>query len=144
MDEVNNREHRVTRRKPSAMLAEEAPRLHLIPSTARTVVFGLARTVPENTPTAAFENAKYSVPAHRFGARVFVRSHAPGPGEQVIIVHHGTSGQVEVACHDRARPGSPAINDEPFSAAKTRIFGEHDVRARSADEAAIPYHRRGR
>lgn len=64
MDEVNNREHRTTRRKPAVMLTEEAPRLHRIPDTAHTVAFGLARTVPENTPMITFENAQYSVPAH--------------------------------------------------------------------------------
>lgn len=37
MEEVNNRGHRVTRRKPAAMLAEEAPRLHRIPDSAHTV-----------------------------------------------------------------------------------------------------------
>lgn len=31
MDEVNNREHRATRRKPAVMLLEETPRLHRIP-----------------------------------------------------------------------------------------------------------------
>lgn len=37
MDEVNNREHRATRRKPAAVLAEEQPRLHRIPDTAHEV-----------------------------------------------------------------------------------------------------------
>lgn len=73
-----------------------------------TVAFGLARTVPENTPMVAFENAQYSVPAHLLGARVFVRSHGTGPDEQIIIVHHGLSGTVEVARHGRARPGPAA------------------------------------
>lgn len=83
-----------------------------------------------------FENAQYSVPAHLLGARVFVRTHGTGPGEQVIIVHPGAAGPVEVARHDRARPGSPAINDEHFPGSRTRIPGDYEVRARSADEAA--------
>ncbi|MCR1163691.1 IS21 family transposase [Paenarthrobacter sp. UW852] len=137
MDEVNHREHRTTRRKPAAMLAEEAPRLHRIPDTAHTVAFGLARSVPENTPMVTFENAQYSVPAHLLGARVFVRTHGTGPGEQVIIVHHGTTGPVEVARHERARPGSPAINDEHFPGTRAKLPGDYEVRARSADEAAF-------
>jgi hypothetical protein len=80
---------------------------------------------------------QYSVPAHLLGARVFVRIHGTGPGEQVIIVHPGASGPVEVARHDRARPGSPAINDEHFPGTRTRIPGDYEVRARSADEAAF-------
>ena len=135
MDEMNNREHRVTRRKPAAVLTEEAPRLHRVPETAHTVAFGLARIVPENTPMVTFENAQYSVPAHLLGSRVFVRAHGTGPGEQVIIVHHGPAGPVEVARHERARPGSPAINDEHFPGTRTRIPGDYAVKARTADEA---------
>ncbi|GGJ94650.1 hypothetical protein GCM10011372_36230 [Agromyces bauzanensis] len=56
MEQVNNREHRVTRRKPAAMLEEEQPRLHRIPDTAHTVSFGLSRAVPDNTPMVTFEN----------------------------------------------------------------------------------------
>jgi hypothetical protein len=137
MDEINHREHRVTRRKPAAVLAEEAPRLHRIPDIAHTVAFGLARTVPENTPMVTFDNAQYSVPSHLLGARVFVRTHGTGPDEQVIIVHHGTAGPVEVARHDRSRPGSPAINDDHFPGTRTRVPGDYEVRARSADEAAF-------
>ncbi len=107
MAEVNGREHRATRRKPEVMLGEEQPRLHRIPDTAHTVAFGLSRTIPENTPMVTFENGQYSVPAALLGARVFVRTHGVGAGEQVIIVHHGPQGPVEVARHSRA-PGEPA------------------------------------
>jgi transposase len=135
MDHVNQREHRATRRKPAVMLAEEAPRLHRVPGTAHTVAFGLSRTVPDNSPMVTFENGQYSVPAHLLGARVFVRAHGTGPDEQIIIVHHGPTGPVEVARHRRARPGSPAICDEHFPGTRTRIPGDYTVKARTADEA---------
>lgn len=135
MDEVNNREHRVTRRKPAAMLEEEQPRLHRIPDTAHTVSFGLSRSVPDNTPMVTFENGQYSVPAHLLGARVFVRSHGIGADEQVIVVHHGADGPAEVARHPRARPGSPAIDDAHFPDHRERIPGDYAVKARSAAEA---------
>jgi hypothetical protein len=135
MDEVNHREHRVTRRKPAAMLAEEQPRLHRIPDAAHTVAFGLSRTVPANTPMVTFENGQYSVPAHLLGARVFVRTHGTGVDEQVIIVHHGPAGPVEVARHRRARPGSPAIIDEHFPGSGEKIPGDYTVTARTAAEA---------
>lgn len=135
MDEVNIREHRTIRRKPAAVLAEEAPRLHRIPDTAHTVAFGLARTVPENTPMVTFENAQYSVPAHLLGARVFIRTHGTGPDEQIIIIHHGPGGPVEVARHGRARPGSPAIHDEHFPGTRAKVPGDYEPRARTADEA---------
>ena len=46
---VNDRQHRVTRRAPAEMLAEERARLHRVPIEPHTVVFGLARRVPPNT-----------------------------------------------------------------------------------------------
>lgn len=68
---------------------------------------------------------------------MFVGTHGAGPDEQVIIVHHGAAGPIEVARHDRARPGSPTINDEHFPGTRSRKPGDYDVRARSADEAAL-------
>ena len=135
MDEVNNREHRATRRKPAAMLEEEQSRLHRIPDTAHTVSFGLSRSVPDNTPMVTFENGQYSVPAYLLGARVFVRSHGIGADEQVIVVHLGIDGPVEVARHGRARPGSPAIDDAHFPDHRQKIPGDYTIKARSAAEA---------
>ena len=45
-EEVNTRVHRVTRRAPTEMLAEERSRLHPVPAHPHTVAFGLTRTVP--------------------------------------------------------------------------------------------------
>jgi len=135
MDQVNNREHRVTRRKPAAMLEEEQPRLHRIPDIAHTISFGLSRSVPDNTPMVTFENGQYSVPAHLLGARVFVRSHGIGADEQVIVVHLGIDGPVEVARHRRARPGSPAIDDAHFPDHRQKVPGDYPIKARSAAEA---------
>jgi len=135
MDEVNNREHRATRRKPAAMLVEEQPRLHRIPDTAHTVSFGLSRSVPDNTPMVTFENGQYSVPAYLLGARVFVRSHGIGADEQVIVVHLGIDGPVEVARHGRARPGNPAIDDAHFPDYREKVPGDYTIKARSAAEA---------
>ncbi|MDD0858274.1 hypothetical protein NHF46_11820 [Arthrobacter alpinus] len=106
MTHINAREHRATKRKPAAMLTEESLRLHRVPDDAHTVSFGLARTVPPNTPMVTFNNAMYSVPSHLLGQRVFVRSHGTGPDEKVIVVHHTPAGPVEVARHGRARPGA--------------------------------------
>ncbi|WP_298228097.1 IS21 family transposase [Gryllotalpicola sp.] len=135
MEQVNNREHRVTRRKPAAMLEEEQPRLHRIPDTAHTVSFGLSRAVPDNTPMMTFENGQYSVPSYLLGGRVFVRSHGIGADEQVIVVHSGTGGPVEVARHPRARPGSPSIDDGHFPDHREKIPGDYTVKARSGAEA---------
>ncbi len=53
--QVNDRVHRVTRRTPQEMLAEERARLHPIPAAAHTVAFGVTRVVPDNTPMISFE-----------------------------------------------------------------------------------------
>ncbi|GAB3137655.1 IS21 family transposase [Marisediminicola antarctica] len=135
MDEVNNREHRVTRRKPAVMLEEEQPRLHRIPDTAHTVSFGLTRAVPDNTPMVTFENGQYSVPSYLLGGRVFVRSHGIGGDEQVIVVHSGIGGPVEVARHPRARPGSPSIDDAHFPNHREKVPGDYTIKARSGAEA---------
>ncbi len=44
-DRVNTREHRVTRRPPAVMLAEERERLHPLPGVPHTVCFGETRKV---------------------------------------------------------------------------------------------------
>jgi hypothetical protein len=113
-EQVNTRVHRVTRRAPVAMLAEERLRLHPLPVTPHTVAFGVTRTVAVNTPMVSFEGGQYSVPHTLLGQTVWVRTHGLGGDVQVIIVHVGDSGPVEVARHARARPGSPKLSDAHF------------------------------
>ena len=60
--QVNGRVHRVTRRVPAQMLAEEQARLHPLPAVPHTVAFGVTRTVAAKTPMVAFEGGQYSVP----------------------------------------------------------------------------------
>ena len=134
MAQVNARVHRVTRRTPLEMLAEEATRLHRVPDEPHTVVFGLARKVPVNTPMVSFEHGQYSVPQHLLGEQVWVRSHGVGADEQVIVIHHGDRGPVEVARHRRATPGSPQICDDHFGGPSTKQPGEYRVRPRNQAE----------
>jgi len=134
MAEVNSRVHRVTRRVPAQMLAEEATRLHRVPDEPHTVVFGLARRVPPNTPMVTFEHGQYSVPQHLLGEQVWMRTHGAGSDEQVIVVHHGQQGPVEVARHRRATPGSPQICDDHFGAPAIKRPGQYAVRPRNDAE----------
>lgn len=136
MDDVNGWEHRVTRRRPVEMLAEEQQRLHPVPSRAHTIAFGVSRRVGENTPMVAFENGQYSVPHLLMGAEVFVRAQGAANGERVVVVHHGIDGPVEVARHWRARPGSPRIDDTHFPGSNgMKVPGDYQIKARSAEEA---------
>jgi transposase len=134
MSQVNSRVHRVTRRVPVEMLAEEGIRLHRVPDQAHTVVFGLARRVPVNTPMVTFEHGQYSVPQHLLGQQVWVRAHGAGSQEQVIIVHLSGQGPVEVARHLRATPGSPRIDDDHFGGPSAKQPGQYRVHPRNDAE----------
>ena len=109
-EQVNARPHRVTRRAPAEMLAEERQWLHPLPEHPYTAAFGVTRTVPITTPMVAFDNGQYSVPHALVGQTVWVRAH----GEQIVIVHAGPDGPVEVARHARTTPGSPRVDDAHF------------------------------
>lgn len=131
---VNTRPHRVTRRPPAEMLAEERLRLHPVAPAPFTVAFGLTRRVPDNTPMVAFEHGQYSVPHQLCGQTVWVRVHGRGADEQVIITHLGEDGPVEVARHYRASPGSPKIVDDHFPPQPEGAL-DRTPRPRSAAEA---------
>ena len=107
---VNARPHRVTRRPPVEMLAEERTRLHPLPEHPYTVAFGLTRTVGTTTTMVDFEGGSYSAPHRLAGAQVWVRSH----GDDIVIVHVGPTGPVEVARHLRTTAGNPRVDDAHF------------------------------
>ena len=109
--QVNDRAHRVTRRVPAEMLAEEQARLHRLPARPHTVAFGVTRTVPVKTAMVSFERGQYSVPGHLLGQQVWVRAHGVGDAERVVVVHVGAS---------RAGRGRPAPPRDPRLAADRR------------------------
>lgn len=134
--QVNAREHRVTRRPPDEMLAEEQSRLHPVPADPHTVAFGVTRTVPPKMPMVTFDSGQYSVPYQLLGETVWVRVHGQGADEQVVIVHVGPTGPLEVARHGRANPGSPKIEDAHFPPAPPGALGRVPE-ARNVSEAAF-------
>ncbi len=103
---VNTRVHRGTRRAPFEMLADEAVRLHPLPAHPYTTAFGLARSVGVDQPTIQWEWGIYSVPFRLAGEAVWVRRH----GNEVVVIHLGTGGPVEVARHEVTTPGNPRID----------------------------------
>jgi hypothetical protein len=109
-EQVNARPHRVTRRAPVEMLADERSRLHPLPAHPYTAAFGVTRTVGLATPMVAFDHCSYSVPHALAGETVWVREY----GDQIVIVHAGDQGPVEVARHARTTPGSPRVEDAHF------------------------------
>jgi hypothetical protein len=109
-DQVNTRPHRVTRRPPAELLAEERTRLHPLPAAPFTLAFGQTRTVGSTTPMVDFQTGQYSVPHRLRGEVVWVREH----GEEIVVVHVEPAGPVEVARHARTTPGSPRLDDAHF------------------------------
>ena len=109
MAEINGREHRVTRRAPTEMLAEEQQRLHRLPETPYTAVLGETRKVSWSS-TISFGGVTYSVPHTLADETVWVRI----DGEEVVVVHCAPSGPVEVARHQRSTPGRPMIDDAHY------------------------------
>ncbi len=132
--QVNDRPHRITRRRPTEMLAEERGRLHPVPETPHTVAFGVSRTVPVNTAMISFDHGQYSVPDTLLGQQVWVRTHGLGDAERVIVVHVGPAGPVEVARHARATPGQPKVDDGHFRAPAPAGALERQPRAKSVPE----------
>jgi hypothetical protein len=108
--EINARPHRVTRRAPVEMLAEEQARLHPVAVAPFTAAFGVTRTVAPTTPMVNFDHCQYSVPHGLVGETVWVRRY----GEHVVIVHVGAGGPVEVARHQQGTPGNPRVEDAHF------------------------------
>jgi hypothetical protein len=131
-EQVNARAHRVTRRPPVELLAEERARLHPLPAAPYTLAFGATRTVGASTPMVTFEHGQYSVPHTLAGQVVWVRAH----GEQIVIVHVGAGGPVEVARHTRTRPGSPRVEAAHFPPQPEGPLAR-TPRARTPEEAAF-------
>src|SRR5690606_3867540 len=79
-EQVNTREHRVTRRAPAVMLAEERDRLHRLPPVAHTVCFGQTRRVSWQA-TISVGGALYSVPSSLVDERVWARA----DGSELVV-----------------------------------------------------------
>jgi transposase len=135
--QVNARVHRVTRRTPAEMLTQERSRLHPLPASPHTVAFGVTRQVPVGTPMVSYDGGQYSVPSHLLGQSVWVRVHGRGVDEQVVIVHVGPDGPVEVARHRRAAPGSPRLDEAHFPPAPAGALGRTPSARTPADAAFL-------
>jgi hypothetical protein len=130
-EQVNDRPHRETRRRPVEALAEERTRLHPLPGQAFTVAFGTTRRVNWDC-TISVEGVRYSVPHELIDTRVWARFH----GDELIVTAVGSEGPAEVARHARSTPGTPVINDEHYPPRENKD-GERTPTATSAEEAAF-------
>jgi transposase len=131
-ERVNTREHRITRRAPAVLLAEERQQLHRLPEMAHTVCFGETRKVSWQS-TISVGGALYSVPSALVDERVWARA----DGVELVVVHaDGDAGPREVARHRLTTPGRPSIDQAHYPPRPAGAI-ERQPRARSADEEAF-------
>jgi hypothetical protein len=127
--EINARPHRVTRRAPIEMLAEERHHLHRLPAHPYTAAFGETRSVGCPQPMVQLDWCLYSVPHQLAGETVWVRYR----GEEVIITHLGVDGPVEVARHLRTTPGNPRVDASHFPPAPEGPLNRTPLPANAAE-----------
>ena len=137
-EQVNARPHRVTRRVPAEMLADEQARLHPVPAFPFTTALGVTRRA-DAMSLVAFEGGRYSVPHQLAGEVVHVRRH----GAHVVIAHVGPSRA------GRGRPppghdaGQPASRRGALPARAARC-PEPRAEAPHRGRGGVPRHRAGR
>lgn len=129
--EVNEREHRETRRAPIEALAEERTRLHPLPAEPFTVALGTTRRVNWDG-TVSVEGVRYSVPHTLVDTRVWVRF----VGDEMIVTSTTENGATEVARHQRSTPGNPSIKDEHYPP-RPDHHGQRVPKPVSAEETAF-------
>jgi hypothetical protein len=127
--QVNSRPHRVTRRAPAEMLAEEQARLHPVAAVPFTAALGVTRKV-DALSLVTFEAGQYSVPHQLAGQAVWIRRH----GEEVVIAHVEPGGVREVARHQVTAPGSPRVDDAHYPPPPPGALGR-TPKARTSAEA---------
>src|SRR3954468_20444385 len=131
-ERVNTREHRVTRRAPALMLAEERARLYPLPQVPHTVCFGQTRKVSWQSMISV-GGALYSVPSSLVDERVWARS----DGDELVIVHaDAPAGPREVARHQLTTPGRPSIREEHYPPRPAGAL-ERRPKAGTLDEQAV-------
>ena len=106
MADVNGRPHRVTRRAPDEMLAEERHRLHRLPEVAYNAAFGWTRRVSWSA-TISYGGVTYSVPQTLTDETEWVRVE----GDEVVVTSCPPGGAIEVARHRRSTPGHSVIDE---------------------------------
>ncbi len=131
-ERVNLREHRMTRRPPVVMLAEERDRLHQLPAMPHTVAFGETRRVSWQS-TISVGGALYSVPSKLVDERVWART---GRSELVVVHADGQEGPREIARHQLTTPGQPSIQEAHYPPRPAGAL-ERKPRAQTVDEEAF-------
>ena len=131
-ERFNARPHRATRCPPIERLAQERERLHPLPATPFTTVFGVSRGVGKNLPLVQFDGGEYSVPDDYVGQDVWVRQQ----DDEIVIVHVDRDGAHEIARWEPTVPGQPRHNPAHFGPPPEGPL-HRTPKARTPDEAAF-------
>ncbi|TDC73730.1 IS21 family transposase [Actinomadura sp. 7K507] len=131
-DEVNDRVHRETRRKPTELLAQERQRLHPLPRAPFTAAFGTTRRVNWDC-TISVEGVRYSVPHRLVDTRVWARFHGD---ELIVTAVAGDGAAAEVARHRRGTAGTPVIDTAHYPPRDDKD-ADRTPKATNAAEAAF-------
>src|SRR5437763_1145678 len=131
-ERFNARPHRATRCPPIERLAQERERLHPLPDTPFTTVFGVTRGVGKDVPLVQFDGGEYSVPDDYVGQDVWVRQQ----DDEIVIVHVGRDGAHEIARWEPTVPGQPRHDPAHFGPPPEGPL-HRTPRARTPDEAAF-------
>jgi len=131
-ERFNARPHRATHCPPIERLAQERERLHPLPDTPFTTVFGVTRGVGKNVPLVQFDGGEYSVPDDYVGQEVWVRQQ----DDEIVIVHVGRDGAHEIARWEPTVPGQPRHDPAHFGPPPEGPL-HRTPKARTPDEAAF-------
>src|SRR5258708_6182589 len=131
-ERFNARPHRATRCPPLERLAQERERLHPLPATPFTTVFGVTRGVGKDVPLVQFDGGEYSVPDDYVGQDVWVRQQ----DDEIVIVHVGRDGAHEIARWEPTVPGQPRHDPAHFGPPPEGPL-HRTPKARTPDEAAF-------
>jgi hypothetical protein len=91
------------------MLAEERPRLHVLPAQAHTSALGETRSVGDDQ-TIRWGSVRYSTPDGHQGKEVWCRV----VGDELVIVARTEVGLGEITRHRLSTPGNPQIRDAHY------------------------------
>lgn len=109
-NDVNERPHRETRRKPAEMLVEERVHLHTLPVEPYAAALGETRSVRDDQ-IVRWGSVPYSTPPGHVGQEVWCRVE----GEELVMVGRDPRGRlVEIIRHELSTPGHPRILDEHY------------------------------
>lgn len=96
------------------MLAEERPRLHVLPVQAHTAALGEPQAVGDDQ-TIRWGSVRYSTPDGHQGTQVWCRV----VGEELVVTARALTGLAELCRHQLSTPGRQQASTPAFESTMT-------------------------